>query len=153
MVSRNIFFIILLVVFGVSSCKDKTKINNSDFSDEIVLQSYDDSSKMITVQYNNADTNIQIKTYFFKNGQKYMGGELVRGQRNGEWEAYNEIGQLLTKGNYKNGINHGYKVVYYENGKIRYEGNYDNGKKIGKWQFYSADGSLAKELDFNPKEK
>lgn len=141
-------FISLLAVLVLFSCD--RQIKDPKFGEEVVIQSYEDSLKMITVRYLEGDTSNVIKTYYYRNGQVYMKGQMIKNLREGEWKAYNEQGNLLTTGNYKNGIDHGLKTVYFENGNKRYEGQFENGEKIGKWQFYTRDGTLVKELNFEP---
>ena len=48
-------------------------------------------------------------------------GSLRKGMREGEWDRYNDNGQLEKKGTFKNGKLEGEMVGYHENGKIRNE--------------------------------
>jgi antitoxin component YwqK of YwqJK toxin-antitoxin module len=36
-------------------------------------------------------------------------------------------------------------ISYYENGQLMYKGNYKNGKRDGAWISYNEDGTLDKE--------
>lgn len=148
-----VFFAIVATIY-LSSCKGKNASDVSaresvELGDVVITDYYDDSTKMITDQVYLNDSMRVLKTYYFRNGQIYMVGDLINDVRDGEWKAYSEDGHLLTVGSYKNGLDHGLKTVYFENGNIRYQGNFENGKKVGIWKFYTKDGKLAKELDLS----
>jgi len=119
------------------------------YGDEIILHRYKDSTKMIVIQYNTEDTTYAFKTYYYRNGQKYMAGELHNGMRNGEWSAWDKSGRLLTTGHYSEGLEDGLKTVYYENGNKRYEGQMKEDERIGVWKFWNEQDSLIKQIDYS----
>lgn len=66
----------------------------------------------------------QLKgTYFHENGKISQTGFFVDGKLNGEWKMFDEEGNKLAMGEYK------------------------NGRKTGKWTFW--EGDIVKEVDFN----
>ena len=63
--------------------------------------------------------------------------------KQGEWERYNDDGQLFFKGSYKNGEKDGYwEYYYYISGELSARGSYLNGKKEGIWEYYYDNGNL-----------
>ncbi len=149
-----LIFSVIIATVWLSSCKEKNVSDKDakravELGELVITEYYDDSTKMIAEQAYLYDSLRVLKSYFYRNGQLYMIGDMLEGVRDGEWKAYSEEGDLLTEGFYKNGVDHGLKSVYFENGKIRYQGKYENGKKVGIWKFYTKDGKLAKELDLS----
>ena len=55
-------------------------------------------------------------------------------------ESYYSNGQLLSKGNYKDGKESGLWELYHRNGQLWEKGSYVDGKKDGLFNYYSEDG-------------
>ena len=144
----RIYLLLSLAFFFLFSCAQKGDEKKTVYGEEIVLERYDDSTKMIVIQYNTEDTTFALKSYFYKNGQKYMMGELHNGLRHGEWKAWDESGHLLTIGHYKDGLSQGLKTVYFTNGVKRYEGEMQQNDRVGVWKFWNLQDSLIKEIDY-----
>ena len=68
-----------------------------------------------------------------------VNGELINGKEIGEWEFYNKNGQLIIKGNYKDGKEYG-RWVEYSTMVLCDEGFYKDGKRDGRWEYYSCYG-------------
>ncbi len=72
----------------------------------------------------NKETNLIEATYFHANGEVSQEGTFnLEKQLHGEWLSYNEKGETITVGSYKNGI------------------------KTGKWLFWSND--ILKEVEYS----
>ena len=56
-------------------------------------------------------------------------------------ESYYSNGQLLSKGNYKDGKESGLWELYHKNGQLWEKGNYVDGKKDGLFKSYSEEGA------------
>ena len=83
----------------------------------------------------------------FPNGAKKLEGQLVNGERHGNWKAYYENGLLWSEGSYWHGKRRGFSSIYYNTGKVKMEGNYANDLKVGMWKVYASDGSLVKTIN------
>ncbi len=153
---KKILFHVLLLVFIAFSCTegDKSKNNKTTsdgFGEEVVMKMYPDSTKMITYRVHQQDSTRILRSYYHKNGKLYKQGVTLKGNKEGEWKAWNENGNLLTTGNYKNDLDHGYKIVYHKNGNKYYDGYFKNGVRVGKWKFYNQAGEYDKEIDYDKK--
>ena len=62
-------------------------------------------------------------------------GYNVDGKKNGEWVSYFSNGNIQSICNFRNGVAHGSVIVYNEKGQELYRGNFRNGIKIGEWVF------------------
>ena len=149
---------IVLFLFAVAlfwSCGSASTDVESNYGPEQAIKRYADDTTLVMmgVRYAKADTADQIQSYYYRNGQVYISGRMLNNKREGEWAAFDENGQPLSKAHYENGLEHGQKTVYFPNGKIRYQGQMEKGEKLGKWQFYDKEGKLVKELTFNPIEE
>lgn len=85
----------------------------------------------------------------YPDGKKKMEGELVNGERHGDWKYYYENGFLWSEGKYWYGKRKGYSTVYHKNGKKKLEGRYENDLKVGEWKLWAEDGSLYKTIDMD----
>jgi antitoxin component YwqK of YwqJK toxin-antitoxin module len=77
----------------------------------------------------------------YENGQLMDKGNFKDGEPDGPWVFYHENGQLSEKGNYKDGSRDGPWVEYYENGQLWAKGNFKDDKRDGPWEFYEKDGT------------
>lgn len=62
--------------------------------------------------------------------------------KDGPYETFYENGQLVEKGNFKNGKPEGLFEEYYDNGQLKTKGNYKNGEKDGLWETFDEEGKL-----------
>ena len=105
---------------------------------------------------------------FYENGEKELDGNYRKGLMNGEWTYYHENGQIMSKGNYKNGdgsypdsFTDEYKKEYPpyggRNGKWTYwfwngqkinEGTYKDSKWDGKWTQWYENGQKSSEKTY-----
>ena len=53
----------------------------------------------------------------------------------GPWSVYYDNGQLLCKGEFKNGNRRGLWEDYWSDGQISSKGEYKKGKDIGLWYY------------------
>ena len=78
-------------------------------------------------------------------------GMLINGKKDGLWSGFYENGNLLWKGEYKEGKIISWKE-FHSNGEIFVTGDYKNGEKSGVWRIFDKKGKLiAKELFENGK--
>lgn len=68
--------------------------------------------------------------------------QIINNKKEGYWEECYGNGNILSKGNYKEGKVEGYWEFYHDNGKIRSKGNYTNGLRDGYWEYYNYNGKL-----------
>jgi antitoxin component YwqK of YwqJK toxin-antitoxin module len=144
-----IMFLFSGLILAACSGQDST-VKEESYSEEVIVKRFDDSTKMIGIRYAKTDTNDQIRTYYYRNGNIYLQGRMVNNLREGQWFGYNEQGQKIASGYYEGGLEHGTKTTFFDNGTIRYQGEMVKGEKTGIWKFYTKDGELAKELDLTP---
>ncbi len=94
-------------------------------------------------------TEKHIETY--PNGQVKIRGNLVKGIRQGKWEAFYENGVKWSESNYLFGKRNGIYKVFYPNGRLKIHGVYENETKVDVWFFYRENGQFEKEVNFNKK--
>lgn len=70
-------------------------------------------------------------------------GYFSNGIREGSWEVYIK-NNIISKYNYKNGVLDGYTEKYDENGDLLCVGNFKNGERTGHWVYYK-DGDILKK--------
>ena len=71
------------------------------------------------------------------------------GQLQGESKEYYPTGDLKEITEYSGNMKHGKYILYNEKGQIIVEGNYKNKLKDGKWKYYDKNsGKLTKTTDF-----
>ena len=70
----------------------------------------------------------------------------------GEWVIYYDNGQLMSKGEYKDGKKDGTWTSWWDYDKTRKEmqGSYKGGKMVDKWYFYNTKGNLKEIRYFSP---
>jgi len=88
---------------------------------------------------------------FFKNDKLiYEGDTNYSGMCHGWGKTYNEKGNLIYEGKFKNNLYHGKGRWYYDNSrKLAYEGKFKNGKPHGKGKSYDKNGSIVHEGEFS----
>ena len=86
---------------------------------------------------------------FFEDGQKEVSGSFVKGELDGTWEKYDNLGFLISKGAYQAGIRVGtWKEQVAEVQGFYREGEYTNGGKSGTWKVLDEKGSELQEEQF-----
>jgi len=93
--------------------------------------------------------------YSYKNGKRvgrylsyYPNGNFREtavygyGALQGEYTAYNSLGEIIEKGKYKEGEKHGFWIWKWRGIK----GNFSKGEKNRKWVYYNEDGSTCVEM-------
>ena len=63
-----------------------------------------------------------------------------QGKKEGVWEKFGSLGNVLLKANLSSGQLHGTYVSYYPSSGKKNEGTYKKGLKHGKWFYYSQKG-------------
>ena len=124
----------LLLFFIAVSCTDK-KVEDS-------------AEKSKTEKLTEIKNGRFTEWYPGKKQIKFQGMLTKKGDRNGKWSFYSEIGNELSFTVYENGKKEGFTVVKYPNGAIHYTGEYKNDKSIGIWKTYDEKGKLVTEKDF-----
>lgn len=72
-----------------------------------------------------------------------------KGEKDGIYTAYNEVGKLKEKSNYKNGLYTGRRTLYFDNGNVEIEENYiDGGILQGISKVYYEGGQLQLEKNY-----
>ena len=69
------------------------------------------------------EERVEIGTYYFKNGDRYI-GELKNGEKHGKGEYYYSLSKNTYIGDWENDIKHGEGTLFLSDGK----------KKIGCWK-------------------
>lgn len=88
-------------------------------------------------------------TFWYKNGQKQLEGEYVRGKKTGLWVKWNHNGTKATEGGFLYGKMHGKWTDWYGTGKKAFESHWVMGKRDGEWRYWSAEGSLEKIIKYD----
>ena len=153
---QAVFFLSLLVV--LIACKEGTQkqdkpvtAQENPHGKELFMKFYADSTVQTKyIVLNDDSTKVRVQT-FHRNGVLSIEGVEFKGERIGEWLAYDDKGNMQSKANYVNGLAEGLKTVYYPNGQIRYQGMMKENKMIGVWRFFNAAGELLKEEDYDKK--
>lgn len=97
----------------------------------------------------NNDVGTEKHIELYENGAVKIKGDLVKGIRQGKWEAFYENGVKWSESNYLFGKRNGIYKIYYPNGRVKIFGVYENEKKVDVWFFYRENGELEKEIDYN----
>ncbi len=129
----------LLLFFIAVSCTDK-KVEDS-------------AEKSKTEKLTEIKNGRFTEWYPGKKQIKFQGMLTKKGDRNGKWSFYSEIGNELSFTVYENGKKEGFTVVKYPNGAIHYTGEYKNDKSVGIWKTYDEKGKLVTEKDFGYSEE
>ena len=75
--------------------------------------------------------------------------EYKNGKRDGCYNYFHKNGQLMFRGNYKNGKLHGpFEGFHHYNGQLIETGDYKNGNPQGPWQRFDVNGNLVSSQIF-----
>jgi hypothetical protein len=100
-----------------------------------------------------------IKKYcvdFYDNGQlRYWGplDSLFDGRSDGSFRFWNENGQIMEQGAYKDGKRWGLWTWWYENGHKKEEGSWNKNGKVGEWFEWYENATLQKSEIYKEGEK
>ncbi|MEM7036075.1 MAG: hypothetical protein AAF570_03775 [Bacteroidota bacterium] len=82
---------------------------------------------------------------YHDNGKKKWQGNVIDGQKVGEWKYWHDNGQVQREGIYKEGKVYGVWKEYWRNGQVKSEGKYivHNGESVkhGEWVYYHKNGA------------
>lgn len=81
-----------------------------------------------------------------KDGNLLMRGEMRDGKRHGPWNSYFPNGAVRSSATYERGVQVGATEVYHETGAIYYRGQYHADKQVGEWTFHDPEGTLVKTV-------
>lgn len=145
------FTFTILLLFACSGCKRNSVDPDDLIPGRKVIASYPDSLPKVVYYYKVDDqgniTNEKVREIYYRPGKKkYVDGGIHNDQRNGEWKAYHENGQIQTEATYIDGKEDGEYKVYRDNGKYLYTGHYDHGICVGEWKKYSKEGKVIKTV-------
>jgi len=91
----------------------------------------------------------ETQSFFYKNSQIGIQVNLKNNMLNGNYDYWYENGQIMIKGNYKDGnIVDGKATLWYESGQIKKEGNYKDGKLEGKYKDWNENGQIESESNW-----
>ena len=100
---------------------------------------YDNGQKQIEEQFFKGTPNGSYKEYDSR-GNIIVTGTYFDGMKNGKWTE--EIGDMRTKGEYRNDKQVGEWVSYYDNDKLAFKGTFNAGYPDGEHFFYYQNGRL-----------
>lgn len=83
--------------------------------------------------------------YYHTNLNLRAEGDLVDGERDGEWKFYNSYGVLSSIENFDMGENNGEVKEYYSNGKVKEKYNYKDGDLDGLYTVFNENGTISFE--------
>lgn len=98
--------------------------------------------------YAGQDSLNREEVEYHPSGELYIRGQVVEGNRHGEWRSWHENGSIWSLQEYQNGIRQGINKVWFENGQLRYSGTFENDEKSGTWTFYSEKGDTLTHRNF-----
>lgn len=78
---------------------------------------------------------------------QFVGVPEMNGDKDGEWQEYDESGQLIWEGNYRTNERHGI-WKFYQNQNIERIENYESGLPSGEWRSFFPDGGLAQKSNY-----
>ncbi len=77
-----------------------------------------------------------------ESGAVVASGDMVNGQRHGNWTEFHHNGSTKALGRYVEGVRWGKWKTFDESGQLLTQGLYLDGKRHGLWWIRSADGQL-----------
>lgn len=77
---------------------------------------------------------------FYPDGNKFVEGRYVDGQKEGDWTFWGKNGKLLKTEKYRDGKLDGAWTLFREDGSKERDVSFKAGKREGKWVFYDAAG-------------
>ena len=93
--------------------------------------------------------NLQtVKTYHDNGNPQEKYTEDGRGQKQGTYRNWYEIGQLCEQCEYVNGERHGTYQYWYSNGQLCTQCELVNGKRHGTYQYWHVNGQLWQQCEY-----
>lgn len=138
----------ILGVLTFSACDNFNSTSDKPLTHKEVKSYFEDSIPKVIWEYPQGDSSLIEVSYFYHNQALKMKGFMEGGVRKGKWIAYDEEGNMLSQGHYKDGFEDGMYTVWYPSGVKRYEGIFKSGKRLGIWSFWDAEGNLVKEIEY-----
>ncbi len=141
---RQAFLITTLFFIATNLFSQDTTFYDSDWK-----ETEKDSAKYYRV-LTQVDTLWKIEDYYIDNRLQMTGflNKPVHTARHGEFKWYNEKGNLVQTGIYKDGKKDGEIVFYYDNGEIEIIENYKNGIYNGPLISYHPNGQIASKGEY-----
>lgn len=78
-----------------------------------------------------------------------MLGNVVDGERDGQWTAYFPSGIIRSRADYRAGKRNGPVEVFHDNGMPYYTGQYRDEVKVGTWLFFNPQGKELKRVTYD----
>lgn len=116
-------------------------------TDEIYNENNTNVVEGIVYDINEKPINGTYKIYY-PNGNVKMEVKSKNGKPDGLGRFYDEDGNIVFEGNFKNGLMNGKMLNFYPDGSIHNEINYTNGKPDGLYKTYNQDGTPVVEVFF-----
>jgi hypothetical protein len=158
----RIYILLLLLVVGCTSEKQRLPLYGlTEHEDEqygsifkartisgevepftgIAVDSVYDERQVIEID---VEKGIMNGGFFIRNynGDILVKGQMRNGKKEGTFKEYFDNGKLSRESAFKNDLQHGKVVLYYENGKKRMEGTYVEGERDGLWTWYDEQGKV-----------
>ncbi len=142
-------FVALLAAGSFFACGDSNGAQSSDEPVEHVIETHKDGSPKLVHVYAGTDSLNREERSFHESGTLMTQGEVVNGERHGEWRAFHPDGRPWSLHYYDNGQQGGPYRVYYHTGVMRIRGQYEAGNQIGEWVFFTEEGDTAKVMNFD----
>ena len=135
----------ILSVLFLTACENEQKMPVALRTE--IVEIWEDGLPKLVQLYGKLDGQEVVvrEIHYYPDGQKWMEGPLLNGQRHGLWKSWFETGILWSEGSYENGKRQGKGTVYHPNGKKFHRGSYENGKRSGKWEWWDDDGDRISE--------
>jgi antitoxin component YwqK of YwqJK toxin-antitoxin module/Tfp pilus assembly protein PilF len=117
----------------------------------VISYSYYDKSGKLIPAIDVSNGTFKCVTYY-KNGNKALEYECVKGLYQGKRTEYSSDGKLYSEISYKDDQRDGKSIEYYPDGKIRSDESYRNGNLNGICKYYYPDGKTEKEISYTEDE-
>lgn len=127
MIQLRLLFMVLLLLFACTG------------NDTGERASSDDAAAGVTTTYEELHPNGALK----------IRGQLLDGERHGNWASFYDSGLKWSESVYYKGRLNGKTKAFYPNGMLRMTGTYIDDEKRGEWRFFDEEGAMVKRLDFN----
>ena len=118
-------------------------------SPDRIVATHENGNPKQVYRYTGKDSLNRFEIAYHPEGQLLSEGQVINGQRDGEWRSYHVNGQLWSLHHYSNGLQQGEYRVFYPDGTPRIEGRYINDNKSGEWIFFTEAGDTAKVVVFD----
>jgi antitoxin component YwqK of YwqJK toxin-antitoxin module len=83
-----------------------------------------------------------LAVFYYQEDKVKECGNLVDGERDGDWCLFNKEGKVVLEANFCKGKKNGVWLVYDTDGNLRCKMKYRNGIKAGIWKYWDENGKL-----------